>query len=335
MSEESCVILTVIHHGKPHAYSFPSNATLIDLSDRIHEELGIPQSHQKLLVPKLGLQRVPFKDPSLPLRSLVNRKITLLAPTHEELSRLAASISEATRPRKASPISSAKPVRTRDWQRVREDAEYTFHTLRPLPQFPHPERSLAFLERLRDDPGIRAAMRNHKFSVPLLTEMDPAAHTSASHEGVSRTLGLNRNKGEVIELRLRTDAMDGYRDYKTIRNTLCHELAHNVHGPHDQKFWKLCREIEKEVSKADWKSGGQALTNDAFYEPEPGSSEDHIDEGGWAGGEFVLGRGEEKDSNVDVETGQMSRREVIARAAEARFKKGKQVDQDQNKSGEQ
>lgn len=50
--------------------------------------------------------------------------------------------------------------------------------------------------------------------------MDPLSNTQSSHEGTTRLLGLNRNRGEVIELRLRTDAYDGYRDYKTIRNTL-------------------------------------------------------------------------------------------------------------------
>ncbi|KAK0634511.1 WLM domain-containing protein [Bombardia bombarda] len=119
------------------------------------------------------------------------------------------------------------------------DAAYTFHTLRPLPHLPHPERSTAYLERLKADPGIRAAMRKHRFSVGLLTEMDPMEYTASTHEGTTRVLGLNRNQGEVIELRLRTDAFDGYRDYKTIRKTLCHELAHNVHGPHDRNFWDL------------------------------------------------------------------------------------------------
>ncbi len=63
--------------------------------------------------------------------------------------------------------------------------------------------------------------------------MDPAEHTTSE----SRTLGLNRNKGEVIELRLRTDAYDGYRDYRTIRKTLCHELAHGVFSEHDRDVW--------------------------------------------------------------------------------------------------
>jgi len=164
---------------------------------------------------------------------------------------------------------------------------------------------------LRDDPGIKASMRKHKFSVGLLTEMDPAMHTT--HE--SRTLGLNRNKGEVIELRLRTDAYDGYRDYKTIRKTLCHELSHNIWSEHDRNFWNLTGEIEKEVEKGDWTRGGRSVGEEEFYNPHDGGvPEGGHDHGGWTGGEFVLG-------GVSGENSGLSRREVVARAAEARMRK--------------
>lgn len=160
-------------------------------------------------------------------------------------------------------------------------------------------------------------MRKHKFSVGVLTEMNPAEHTT--HE--SKTLGLNRNKGEVIELRLRTDAYDGYRDYKIIRDTLCHELAHNVHGPHDRNFWDLCRDIEKEVRAADWKSGGRAVSNEVFYDPEDREgSGGHVDGGGWSGGEFVLGgSGSGTGSRGPAQT--VNRREAMAKAAEERMRK--------------
>jgi hypothetical protein len=207
---------------------------------------------------------------------------------------------------------------------VQDEAQYTFHTLRPLPYLPNSDRSLRFLERLRDDAGIKAAMRTHKFSVPLLTEMDPAMHTT--HE--SRTLGLNRNQGEVIELRLRTDAYDGYRDYKTIRKTLCHELAHNVWGPHDRNFWDLCKQIEKEVDRDDWRAGGNSVGNVEYYEPAEDEMYDH---GGWTGGEFVLGGGGDGETVVGstgraIPAGNLSRREIIARAAEERAKKSKQTE---------
>ena len=177
-------------------------------------------------------------------------------------------------------------------------------------------------------------MRTHKFSVPLLTEMDPAMHTTME----SRTLGLNRNKGEVIELRLRTDAYDGYRDYKTIRNTLCHELAHNVWGPHDRNFWNLCKQIEREVGRDDWRTGGHSVGNQEYYEP----SEDEMnmcDHGGWTGGEFVLGSGSGGGETLvssaggSVAAGSLSRREVLAKAAEERMKRTKQAEDESRGAG--
>ncbi|KAL1997584.1 hypothetical protein VTN02DRAFT_1414 [Thermoascus thermophilus] len=171
-------------------------------------------------------------------------------------------------------------------------------------------------------------MRRHRFSVPLLTEMDPAAHTTDT----SRTLGLNRNRGEAIELRLRTDAYDGYRDYRTVRRTLCHELAHCVFGPHDRDFWALTRQIEQEVERADWTSRGHRLSEEEFYNPadwEQAQTQTHpVDDGGWTGGTFVLGGlhedavGREHDRvEPHHPPGVEDRREVLARAAEARLRR--------------
>lgn len=160
--------------------------------------------------------------------------------------------------------------------------------------------------------------------------MDPLSNTQSSHEGTTRLLGLNRNRGEVIELRLRTDAYDGYRDYKTIRNTLCHELAHNVHGPHDRKFWDLCHQIEREVQTADWKHGGHSVSSDDFYEPSP--EDDVPDHGGWTGGTYVLGGNGSGTgasgsvSSASLNTPGLTRRDVIARAAEERLKRLKRPD---------
>ncbi|KAF2791375.1 zinc metallo protein-like proteinase [Melanomma pulvis-pyrius CBS 109.77] len=324
--------LTLIHHGKPITLSFSQDATLAELSARVSTDLSIPPSNQKFLISsKLGLQKPPFKDPSISLSSLATKKISLMGSTTAEVSSLNASITAAAAPRRPGPIKAATPTRNLDRKKVQEEAQYTFHTLRPLPYLPNPERSLRFLERLRDDAGIKAAMRAHKFSVPLLTEMDPAMHTTQE----SRTLGLNRNQGEVIELRLRTDAYDGYRDYKTIRNTLCHELAHNVWGPHDQNFWNLCKQIEREVARDDWKAGGKSVGNQEYYEPV---EEEVYDHGGWTGGEFVLGGGGNTGETLvssaggNVPAGNLSRRDILARAAEERAKRGRQADDEQKGS---
>lgn len=328
------VSLSIKHGSNNHSFTFPSSATLTDLSGHIESALSIPVTNQKLLIsPKPGLLKPPFSAHVL-LSTIATRKITLLGSTAAQIeslnSSIASSKAQTGRRTYTGPIKPAAPARTRDWKSLHDETTYTFLQLRPLPYLPRPERSLQYLERLRDDAGIKYTMRKHQWSVPLLTEMNPAEHTT--HE--SKTLGLNRNGGEVIELRLRTDSYDGYRDYKTIRKTLCHELAHNVFGEHDRNFWNLCHEIEKEVDTGDWKSGGHALSSQEFYEPPGakitygGGDEEVDDHGSWTGGEFVLGSRprvvQEASKSATVQgSGEeaLSRREIMAKAAEERMKR--------------
>lgn len=289
-------------------------------SDAVADDLQVPPSNQKFMItPKVCMLKPPFKDPNLPLSTVSDKKIVLMGATTAEVAELQSDI-EARKQREGrrrAALQSGRKVqanKNRDWKKVQDEARYTFHTIRPLTYLPNPEKSQRFLERLADDAGIKASMRKHGFSVGLLTEMNPAEHTTQE----SRTLGLNRNRGEVIELRLRTDAYDGYRDYKVIRETLCHELTHNVWGDHDQNFWKLCKEIEAEVDKNDWRRGGHSVTGQEFYNPGDEGVDEEADSGGWTGGDYVLGGGSGGSSAEPL-----SRREVMARAAEERIKKMK------------
>ncbi|KAI0843309.1 WLM-domain-containing protein [Hypoxylon sp. FL0890] len=323
--ESQGITISFTHHGKQHSIDMDPSASISDLANEIEAELFIPVSNQKLMVAKLGLLKAPFDD--RPVTDLQDKKITLIGTSSAEIASLASASQRAAERQAhlaAARRNQPKAFSRRDPQRAHEDSTYTFATLRPLPNLPNPGRSLAFLERLKNDPGIRAAMRAHKFSVGLLTEMDPLSYTESDHEGTMRILGLNRNKGEVIELRLRTDAYDGYRDYKTIRKTLCHELTHNVHSEHDRKFWDLCHQIEREVARADWKSGGRSVGDAEYYEPEP-SEEVAYDHGGWTGGEFVLGGGGGAPATGQ---GALSRREIMAKAAEERVKKQRQAEEE-------
>ncbi|KAL1988899.1 hypothetical protein VTN96DRAFT_6888 [Rasamsonia emersonii] len=337
----SSITLTVHHHGSPHSFTLPANATLQDLSSAIASTLQVPPENQKLLiVPKPGLQKPPFAatpplSELLPLSS-PKFKITLLGSKTQEIDSLNDSISSnrqrleaRARARATQPAITRRPPQGIHTLSSPSSSTYTFHRLVPLPYLPNPERSLKFLERLRDDPGIRFAMAKHRFSVPVLTEMNPVEHTT--HE--SRTLGLNRNKGEVIELRLRTDAYDGYRDYRTIRKTLCHELAHCVHSEHDRAFWELTKQIETEVERADWTRGGHRLSDEDFYNPaeweqEGRRQDEFVDHGGWTGGEFVLGSSSSATTGnsaaAGAEASGLSRRELLARAAEERIKREQQ-----------
>jgi hypothetical protein len=319
-SQEEEIEITIQHHGKPLVISLSPDATLTDLSNHVAEALSIPPSNQKFIItPKIGTLKPPFATDH-PLSTLTTKKIVLLGSASEDISKLSQTIAAASAPRKLGPIKATQPARNRDWKKVQDESTYTFHTIRPLTYLPNPDRSQRFLERLAQDPGIKASMRKHQFSVGLLTEMDPAMHTT--HE--SRTLGLNRNRGEVIELRLRTDAYDGYRDYKTIRKTLCHELSHNVWGDHDRNFWDLTKAIEKEVDAGDWTRGGRSVGEEEFYNPNDGGVPDgNFDHGGWTGGEFVLGGGNGQGSGL-------SRREIAAQAAEERMRKAREADKSES-----
>ena len=299
------------------------NETISQLATRCAERIGAdPERVSLFFLPKPGFMKHPFPERRLDEFVTEKTRIKLVGTPKREIEKMEGQAGEAKREadrRIAQRKGAVKANKYRDWRKVKEDAEYSFHAIEPLPYLPNPEKSRRFLERLANDPGIKASMRKHKFSVGMLTEMNPVEHTSSTHEGTSRTLGLNRNRGEVIELRLRTDAYDGYRDYKVIRKTLCHELSHNVWGDHDRNFWDLTKEIEREVERNDTMSGGRSM-GEEFYNPGDEEEGEEVDGGGWTGGDFVLGRSE----GVDEERG-LSRREVMARAAMRRMEKEKEV----------
>ncbi|KAI2473467.1 WLM-domain-containing protein [Annulohypoxylon bovei var. microspora] len=338
-TEPEEITITFTHHGTQHSLAIASDASISDLASSIESSLFIPVANQKLMVSKLGLLKPPFPD--RPASELQDKKITLLGTSSAEIASLASAGQKAAQ--REAHLASARRTLPKAYasrpspQRAQEEREYAFGTLRPLPNLPHPQRSLEFLERLSRDPGIRAAMVRHKFRVGVLTEMDPLSFTEESHEGTTRILGLNRNRGEIIELRLRTDAYDGYRDYKTIRRTLCHELTHNVHGDHDRKFWDLCHQIEREVESADYMKSGRSV-GDAEYAASREREEEEVayDHGGWTGGEFVLGSGSGSGRGTSIaDQGTSSRRDAMAKAAEERMKKQKQKQSDEEANGDQ
>ena len=321
----TCLPLTVHFHGQKLEFRVPHDITVAQLSRRFEDLAEVEEDKQKIMItPKPGIMKPPFPNTVLTSLLTPKSKITLLGSTSVEIKSLQTAI-DRNLPRLRRSRGDGrndKPFvsRVRDWQKVKDEAIYTFHDIQPLPYLPHPERSKRFLERLASDPGVKAAMRKHKFTVGLLTEMNPIEHTTRE----SKTLGLNRNRGEVIELRLRTDAYDGYRDYKVIRNTLCHELSHNVWGEHDRNFWELTKEIEKDVNMGDWKHGGHRLTDNEFYNPDDTGDDVEHDHGSWTGGEYVLGTDTSSSSNMAG----LTRRDIIARAAQSRIEKQSRLEEE-------
>ncbi|KAI9027613.1 WLM domain-containing protein [Phycomyces nitens] len=187
-----------------------------------------------------------------------------------------------------------------------QDHKYTFHRITTLAEFPNSDQAHKLLERLRDDRGIRAIMKARQWSVGELTELTPFEAT---------ILGYNRNSGQLIAIRLRTDDLSGFRHYDSIRKVLLHELTHNVWSAHDDNFHALNRQLNKDVIALDWTAhGGRALDNESYYDPEEKETVS------WEAGTYRLGG---KSS-----TQELSQRELMAKAASGRLTKQEEQEMD-------
>ncbi|XP_020673300.1 uncharacterized protein LOC110092934 [Dendrobium catenatum] len=135
-----------------------------------------------------------------------------------------------------------------------------FHTLE-LPGIklnPPPSKALRIMHVLACDPGIIAIMNKHRWRVGIMTELAPVGYVGISPKCI---LGFNKNHGEEISLRLRTDDLKGFRKYESIKKTLLHELAHMVHSEHDTKFLALEKQLNEEAASLDWsKTRSQTLS---------------------------------------------------------------------------
>ncbi len=137
-------------------------------------------------------------------------------------------------------------------EKIVQDKEYRFNNLEVLFRRADPPPFVAekLLKKLSLDPGIVHIMKTRRFTVGCLCEIDPVDTDEEQAEIVEGPdkclLGWNRNFGQRIALRLRTNDLKSFRNYGSIVNTLIHELTHNVFGPHDEKFWKLFNELNHE-----------------------------------------------------------------------------------------
>lgn len=128
---------------------------------------------------------------------------------------------------------------------------YKFHALQalsPLPPGVTPGVAAAEqrLRELSEDPGILGVMKKHKFIVGKLSEMPPQGQVGVSEMCV---MGLNRNAGQEILLRLRTDDGGGLRPYASVVPVLLHELTHNVWSEHDNNFKQLNSQLNREYKE--------------------------------------------------------------------------------------
>ena len=193
------ISLQVSFKGKTIPVEVSADSTVLTIKQALKTSTSIPPSHQKLLSKGHKLQD---EDP---ISSLVGTKLMLLGTAPTTVTHL-----NAQKPQIRSRSPYAIKLPSSQSASASPDSTYTFHRLVPLPYLPNPNLARDLLDRLRHDRGIIAIMKKYKWSVGALVEMNPGEHTYVDH----KTLGLNRNKGEVIELRLRTDNYAGFRQYR-------------------------------------------------------------------------------------------------------------------------
>ena len=273
----------VAYRGATHAVDVPSDATVGDLGAALERATGASVATQKIfglkgvsslkggvLVPSragdaaLAVSSVPG------LTSTANAKPLMLMGTaaadiialdaasqvdhrvagfDEELLRL--------RRRRKGHVSRGASRAADPGPPSSAEHPYTFGAYRSLPVpdaiRPSAAAALRMLHKLARDPGILGVMAKHKFRVGLLAEMPPEGKVGVSESCV---LGYNVNAGAEIHLRLRTDDLRGFRRYARVRETLLHELTHNVWSEHDGNFKALCSRLNAECAEFDWKANG-------------------------------------------------------------------------------
>ncbi|KAJ7492139.1 WLM domain-containing protein [Mycena latifolia] len=115
---------------------------------------------------------------------------------------------------------------------------------------PKEERALPMLQRIAS--LVKPIMRKHSWVLPVLAEFFPAQDNLIvrRHLPEETTLTTNHtdvNRGQKILLRLRpAHAPDTFYEEDDVVQTMLHELTHNVHGPHDDKFYKFLAGLQDE-----------------------------------------------------------------------------------------
>ena len=135
-------------------------------------------------------------------------------------------------------------------QREQRDLDPLILSFTHLKELDRQDEALHYLKRIAS--LVKPLMRARRWRVPLLSEMYPDQHN---------LLGLNVGGGQRILLRLRQPFdRNQFLPFEKMVDTMLHELAHIVHGPHDEKFNALWDELRDELDRLMMKG----YTGEAF-----------------------------------------------------------------------
>uniref|UniRef100_A0A7N0TIP2 WLM domain-containing protein n=2 Tax=Kalanchoe fedtschenkoi TaxID=63787 RepID=A0A7N0TIP2_KALFE len=276
--EDGNLNLSVIWRGKKFVVEISSGASLGDLGRELHKLTSVSEDTMRLLMPKSSIAGSkllhPFADghSHLSLQEAFleeGKAIRMMGATKDELDeiiknekanlRIAGFDEEERRSRQRTLARTQIPLKLP--QGIYVFCEFRTLDLPGVELNPPPSEALKRMHRLAADPGIVAIMNKHHWRVGIMSEMAPEGYVGISSVCI---LGLNKNQGEEISLRLRTDDLKGFRKYEIIKKTLLHELAHMVYSEHDANFHALNSQLNKEALSLDWtRSRSQTLSRSA------------------------------------------------------------------------
>ncbi|XP_052302701.1 uncharacterized protein LOC7468537 isoform X3 [Populus trichocarpa] len=267
--------VTVIWRGNKFIVGMNTDASVKDLGDELQKLTDIKADTMRLIVPRFSNKSskllFPFSDEhsqlSLQEASIMEGKfIRMLGVSEDEVDKVLQNAKVDLRI--AGFDEEEKRMRQRMSDRPRgllklPQGPYIFCDFRTL-QIPGVElnppapEALKRMHMLAADPGIVAIMNKHRWRIGIMTEMAPVGYVGVSPKCI---LGFNKNHGEEISLRLRTDDLKGFRKYESIKKTLLHELAHMLYSEHDANFYALDKQLNQEAASLDWtKSRGHTLS---------------------------------------------------------------------------
>ncbi|KAK1316086.1 hypothetical protein QJS10_CPA05g00971 [Acorus calamus] len=273
---QDMVDVMVIWRGKKLNVGINTNSNVKDLGEKLHKLTGVQPDTMRLFVPnsvnKSTKLITPFSIEHLGLSIqqagiLEGKPVRMMGVFEDEVKEVS---QDGTRPDQR--ILGFEE----EEKRLRQRSINQIHTMPKLPQGtyvfcdfrtldipgiklnPPASEALRRMHMLASDPGIIAIMNKHCWRVGIMTELAPVGYVGVSPKCI---LGFNKNQGEEISLRLRTDDLKGFRKYESIKKTLLHELAHMVYSEHDTNFFALLKQLNHEAETLDWtKSRGHTLS---------------------------------------------------------------------------
>ncbi|SNX88080.1 uncharacterized protein MEPE_06791 [Melanopsichium pennsylvanicum] len=290
--------LIIVYRRQEQALRYlTSSSTVYELRQAIEKLIYVPTDKQKLLLPRsagVADLNINHHHHDTDTRTLVDIglagkhgvKITVLGPSSHELETLYQQETEMQKrnaPRQYHPsmLRGTKPrSTTTPGCSISPFGTIYAHPTTPASSPLH-SKITDYLSRLSRDPGILHICALHNFRIGALTELLPWEHPGL--------LGLNENAGQRILLRIRTDDAEGFRDYKTSRRVLVHELAHNKIADHPPEFKILNSELNAQIAAFEQskQNGAHQLIEGHVYEPSAptpcsGSSGGHRLGGTWS-----------------------------------------------------